>query len=142
MNIAICSIAGYLILEIFTIFWVSIYIYILSVPLSRNTQCYILNSERPSVEWINERKISMNLEYKSRQERAAGGQWWGEEERVIEKVLEERKSFKTMTIILYYATESRLKLLIGLDSAIVMEMYSSGILGMKKLCNQVSEALC
>lgn len=61
---------------------------------------------------------------------------------MIERVLEERKSFKTMTIILDYATEDRLKLLIGLDSAIVMEMYSSGILGVKKLCNQLSVALC
>lgn len=56
---------------------------------------------------------------------------------MIGKALEERKSFKTMTIILYYAAEDRLKLLIGLDSAIVMEMYSSGILGAKKLFNQM-----
>jgi len=53
-----------------------------------------------------------------------------------------RESFKTMTIILYYVTEDHLKLLIGLDSAIVMEMYSSSILGVKKLCNQMSVALC
>lgn len=26
---------------------------------------YFLNSERPSTEWVNERKLSMNLEYKS-----------------------------------------------------------------------------
>lgn len=44
--------------------------------------------------------------------------------------------------VLYYVTEDRSKLLIDLDSPIVMEMYSSGILGEKKLCNQMSVALC
>ncbi len=97
------------------------------------------------MEWINDRKLSMNLQCKSRQERAAGRQWQREEERVIGKALEERKSFKTMTIILYYAAEDRLKLLIGLDSAIVMEMSNLGILGVKKTIQSnavISVVLC
>lgn len=54
---------------------------------------------------------------------------------------EERKSFilffKIETIILYYVTEDRLKLLISLDSAFDMEMYNSSMLGTKELLNQI-----
>lgn len=62
-------------------------------------------------------------------------------EEVIGRALEEKKSlillFKIETIILYYVTEDRLKLLISLDSAFDMEMYNSSMLGTKELLNQI-----